>query len=273
MMSQAKDTLPDVPGLLLKDIAEHQVKAKIVSTVAGVLAGMEELANQAIGLGLAVRVIYPTGAHIAPGSAVAFFEGNPRQIVRGEDCLLGIISKMSGIATAARQAVMLAGKVQVVSGGWKKVPGEMKEYVRQGLMAGGAALRMLPDPFIYLDKNYLRLLGSIEREIKAARILPERRIVVQLLGETAEIGEEAVLAARLGASVIMVDTGAIEDLRECSRSLIQTGLRDKVKLAYGGGVQLMDLPRLQKEDLDIVDVGRAILDAPLLDFRYDVISK
>ena len=272
-MSQASDLLPDVPGLLLKDIAERRFNAKIVSTAAGVLAGMDELANQAVNLGLVVRVICPTGMNIFPGSEVASFEGKPRQIVRGEDCLLGIISKMSGIATAARQAVMLAGKVQVVSGGWKKVPGGMKEYVRQGLMAGGAALRMLPGPFIYLDKNYLRLLGSLEAEIKAAQIFPERRIVVQLLGETAAIGEEAVLAARLGASVIMVDTGAIEDLRKCSRSLTETGLRGRVKLAYGGGVQLMDLPRLREEDLDIVDVGRAILDAPLLDFRYDVISK
>jgi nicotinate-nucleotide pyrophosphorylase (carboxylating) len=47
-------------------------------------------------------------------------------------------------------------------------------------------------------------------------------------------------------------------------------MRSKVKLAFGGGVKLSDLPKLQDEDLDIVDMGRAILDAPLLDLRYDV---
>lgn len=270
-MKKHHDILPDVPALLLQGIMDRKVRAVIVSTSAGVVAGMDEMEAQAAALGLVAHVYNPTGTNVSPGSEVASLEGDPLQIIRGEDCLLGVISKVSGIATAARQAVILAGKVQVVSGGWKKVPRELKEYVRKGLIAGGAGIRMLPQPFVYLDKNYLRMFGSLESEIDAARIFPERSVVVQLLGETAEIGKEAALAARSGASVVMVDTGSIEDLRKCSLSLTQSGLRDKVKLAYGGGVQLSDLADLQKEDLDIVDVGRAILDAPLLDFRYDVI--
>lgn len=262
--------LPDVPAHLLKDVMKRQIKANIVSTVAGVIAGIEDMESEAAALGLTVRVHISAGKEILSGAEVASFFGNPLQIVRGEDTLLGMISKASGIATAARQAVILAGRVQVVSGGWKKMPREMKGYVRKGLLAGGVSVRMLPHPFVYLDKNYLRIFGSLEAEMLATRAFPERRVVVQLHGETAEIGKEAVLAARLGAAVVMVDTGSKEDLRRCSFSLVQAGLRSKVSLAYGGGVQLGDLQELRNEDLDIVDVGRALLDAPLMDFRYDV---
>ncbi len=270
-MNQPKEIRPDVPALLLKNMMNRKVRAKIVSTDAGVVAGIEEMERQAVALGLEVHVNCRSATKVVPESEVASLKGDPLQIVKGEDCLLGIISKASGIATAARQAVALAGNVQVVSGGWKKVPPGMKEYVREGLMAGGVGIRILPDPFVYLDKNYLRLFGSLESEINAARTFPGRSIVVQLRGETAEIGKEATRAARLGATAIMVDTGSIGDLRKCSLSLTQAGLRDRVKLVYGGGVQLSDLTELAKEDVDIVDVGRAILDAPLLDFRYDVL--
>ena len=35
----------------------------------------------------------------------------------------------------------------------------------------------------------------------------------------------------------------------------------------------LPLEDLQQEDIDFVDIGRAILDAPLTDFRYDVVKK
>jgi nicotinate-nucleotide pyrophosphorylase (carboxylating) len=43
-------------------------------------------------------------------------------------------------------------------------------------------------------------------------------------------------------------------------------------LAFGGGVQLTDIDRLRGLDVDIVDVGRAIVDAPLLDMRFQVVG-
>jgi nicotinate-nucleotide pyrophosphorylase (carboxylating) len=45
-----------------------------------------------------------------------------------------------------------------------------------------------------------------------------------------------------------------------------------VRLAFGGGVQLTDIDRLRELDVDIVDVGRAIVDAPLLDMRFRVVD-
>lgn len=37
-----------------------------------------------------------------------------------------------------------------------------------------------------------------------------------------------------------------------------------------GGITLDDLPGLASADLDVVDLGRALIDAPLLDLRYQV---
>jgi nicotinate-nucleotide pyrophosphorylase len=31
-----------------------------------------------------------------------------------------------------------------------------------------------------------------------------------------------------------------------------------------------DIPKLREKDVDIIDIGRAILDAPMLDISFDV---
>ena len=152
------------------------------------------------------------------------------------------------------------------------MPVEIKQELRAALDIGGVDTCILPRPFLYLDKNYIRIFGSLTRALEAARFFPGRPVVIQLHSDTRLIGEEAITAARHGGQILMVDTGRICDLREVSGVLRQDDLRRRVQIAYASGLRLSDLENLQNEDLDIVDIGRAILDAPLIDFRYDVVS-
>ena len=57
-----------------------------------------------------------------------------------------------------------------------------------------------------------------------------------------------------------------------ARKLVQTGLRSRVELAFGGGVSIEKIGILKTLDVDIVDVGRRIVDAPLLDMRLEIID-
>ena len=117
------------------------------------------------------------------------------QIARAEEILIGALSKASGIATRARQALEFAGTdLTVVCGGWKKMPHEIKGYIREAVRDGGLVSRMADQPFVYLDKNYVRMLGGIEQAIRAVASLTDT-VVVQIRGETAPIEEEAVQAA------------------------------------------------------------------------------
>jgi len=87
-------------------------------------------------------------------------------------------------------------------------------------------------------------------------------------GET--LASDACAAAAGGAQVVFVDTGQVGDLEQVAGVLRARGLRDKVELAFGGGVELADLDTLRTLDVDTVDVGRAIVDAPLLDMSLRV---
>jgi nicotinate-nucleotide pyrophosphorylase (carboxylating) len=137
-------------------------------------------------------------------------------------------------------------------------------------MVGGVKIRISEEPFIYLDKNYIRIFGSIEKAMECAMNIKNRVKVVHIIGETDSIENEAVKAAECGADIIFVDTGDITDLEKVAEAITDRGLRQRIKIAFGGSIKLEDIPKLCEKDVDILDVGRAILDAPMLDISFDV---
>ena len=165
---------------------------------------------------------------VEKGEEIAQFVGMPQQIVKIENLVIGLISKPSGIATAAQKAQKAAGgKIRLVSGGWKKHPFLIKELIWEAVAAGGLAHRIVDEPFIYLDKNYVRIFGGISEALKAAASSSFLK-VIQLRGEFSPIAEEALEAIASGAQVLMVDTGSRKDLDE-----VLEGVAEKEKARAG----------------------------------------
>ena len=262
--------MADIPALLLSGYSRSRVTAQLVAVEPGVAAGCGEMVAEARALGLRVRSSVSTGMRLSAGQALAELYGPPLEVLKAEDRLLGMVGKFCGVARAASLAKDLAGRVRVVCGGWKKMPLELKHGLRRALEAGGIQTRIIDTPMVYLSKNHLRVLGSVRRAMEAALAIPGRDVVIQICGETGPIHLEAREAAALGAKVVFVDTGRLDDLNAVAGNLRDMGLRGGVELAFAGGITLEDLPGLAKADLDAVDMGRALIDAPLLDLRYRV---
>jgi len=248
------------------------VKASLRSKKEGWVAGIPFARRAAEALGLEAGWEKKTGEAVKQGERIARFEGTPDKIVKFEDLVIGLIAKPSGIATAARKAKNLAGrKIRLVSGGWKKHPFLIKEIVQEAVAAGGIAHRLVEEPFLYLDKNYVRIFGGISRTLQAVTAFSGTKII-QLRGEFLPIAEEAREALIHGAQILMVDTGSWEDLEEVM-GVIKAGKGPHTaRVAFAGGIKLEDIPLLAEKGVDILDIGAAILDAPWLDLSYDVES-
>jgi nicotinate-nucleotide pyrophosphorylase (carboxylating) len=261
----------DLRDIIFEGMEDKEVTASIRVKEEGIVSGITEMVEMAKKLGLDIVFHVPEGTKVTSGDVVAIVRGTPKQVVIAEDFLIGLIAKPSGIATAARKALELSqGKVTVVSGAWKKMPFQIKDLIRKALMVGGVKVRISEEPFLYLDKNYIRIFGGIEKAMEYTKNIKDRIRVVQIRGETDSIENEAVKAAECGANIIFVDTGNIIDLERVARILTDKGLRQRVKLAFGGSIKLEDIPKLREKDVDILDIGRAILDAPMLDMSFDV---
>lgn len=262
----------DIRDDIFGGIADRKVTACIVADDEGLVVETPAVAYEAKALGLTVRHILAEGSRVKHGDEISPLDGRPKQIVMAEERLIGLIAKPSGIATAARRFVEEAGqRPEIVAGAWKKMPWPQKEVIRRSVVSGGANCRITNAPFLYLDKNYVRMLGGIRQCLGAVAGLGGYLKVIQIRGEYNDIDLEAGEAVSHGADIIFIDTGRPDDLSRTVGKLRQLGWRDKVRVAFGGGIRLEDVASLKTLDADILDIGRPIIDAPLLDMRMEVI--
>jgi nicotinate-nucleotide pyrophosphorylase (carboxylating) len=265
--------LHDLRDDILKSVANRKVTAVIIADDNGIVAETAVAAEEARKLGLDVEHILTEGSRIKKGDEVARLCGTPKQIAIAEDVLIGIIVKPSGIASAANEFIKRAGqRPQIVCGALKKMPVSQKEAIRRAVVTGGAYYRISRDPFIYLDKNYIQMLGGIREGLKAVSGLGGYLKVVQIKGRNKAIVLEACEAVECGADILFIDTGILSDVAQVVKRLNQLNLRKKVKIAFGGNVTLDDIDVVKDLDIDVLDIGRQIIDAPLLDMRLEVVD-
>ena len=251
----------------------RSVTADIIAEDAGVIAGIQAAKDKAKSLGLEIIQILEKGQTVQRGDVIATVSGNPKQIAIAEDELIGLVAKPSGIATATRNCVDRAGPdIQIVCGAWKKMPVVLKQTIREAIVTGGGYFRISKEPFIYLDKNYVQMLGGIKSSLQAVAHFAGFKKVVQIKGRQKDIALEASEAAELGADIIYVDSGLPQDLQKLADLLNRRGLREKVKIAFGGSVKIDDIDRFKDLPVDILEIGRQIVDAPLLDLKLEVVK-
>lgn len=254
------DLLAYVPGLF------HAV---ISATEPGAVAGLHTLAELAAdGQFGQFLCFWGNGDDVAAHTPIAQFTGTAAQLAAAEDTVLGPLGYAGGIAQRCREirATAPAG-LRLVCGGWKKLPAPLKPLLREGLAVGGIAPRLVDDDFVYLDKNVVTLSGGVEPAVASAHRLSRGRVAVQVTTV-----DEAFTAVHAGAGIVMDDTGDVANLQRIDQALRERGIRERITLAFAGGVRAGDLDLVLHHGADVVDLGRAILDAPLWDVHMVVTS-
>jgi nicotinate-nucleotide pyrophosphorylase (carboxylating) len=261
----------DVRAFLLESLEGKMFTAQLTAGEPGILAGATLASGRASQIGLSVLTSASNGLSLQSGFCILRVKGSAEQIARGEEELLACVGKASGVATAAARFIGQArGRARIVCGAWKKVAPELRKELRDAILVGGAGIRLLDEPFIYLDKNFVRMFSGISEAVSRACSIKGRAVAVQLCGEKAQVLEDAWRAYRAGADVLMVDTGKVEDLRAVVEAAGRRRFRNSVKIAFGGGVTAERIEEVITAGAEIIDIGRSIIDAPLLDFRLDV---
>ena len=243
---------------------------EVISKENGVLAGSINATNVMHELCIKYNLLIGEGENLNCGSVILRGIACPQTIVKVEERILGVIGKTSGVATAAQKALKIAkGKVKVVCGAWKKVDPTMRQHLREAVECVGMSTKIAEPPFVYLDKNYIRLLGGIKPAIDRAKLLVGHKIVIQLHKICGKIQAEAHEALEAGGNILMIDTGSETDLNNIVKIVKKSNKRN-VEVAFSGDVQLNDIQKLSGSGVNILDIGRAIVDAPMLDLSLDV---
>jgi len=271
-LSGATGTLrADLRDTIFVSLRGQRFRAEIRLTTPGLVCGVDLARAKVEALGCEVLSFLGDGETAMAGQVVLALRGTAKALAQAEDCVPGAIAKPSGIARAARQARDLAaGKVRVVSGATKKMPEEVKAQIRHAVHCGGGTGCIAAGPFVYLDKNYVRMFGGVRATLAAMADMKGYTRVIQLRGQIEPLAVEALGAIEMGAEMLMVDTGWLEDLDLVSALVRERGRREATTIAFAGDIVLADIPVIADHDVDILDIGRAVIDAPSVDIKFDV---
>jgi nicotinate-nucleotide pyrophosphorylase (carboxylating) len=252
---------------LLRGVAGRH-RAIVSPTAPGIVAAMAHVVPDSINEPVGTWThLHRDGDRVAAGEPLVEIEGTALEIMVASDHVMGGLGFAGGIATRALEIRAAAPPgLTIVCGGWKKLPVAMKPLLRSALDVAGVGHRLVDGPFVYVDKNAVRLAGGIEGAASAGRRLDHGPVGLQV-----DSAAEAVRAVGAGTGIVMIDSGELSDLRETDAALREKGWRDRVLLAFGGGVRGEDLQHIAQAGGQIADVGRAVLDAPLWDLHLEVV--
>ena len=206
------------------------------------------------------------GTPMLSGERCALVEGAARSILSAERTALNFLQRMSGIATATRRAVLLAGARVQISDTRKTAPGLRvldKFAVRMG---GGSSHRQALSDAILIKDNHWRLAGGVGAAIARARHELKRegrRDPLEIEVGTLEETEEAL---RAGAEAILLDN---MDGATLERAV--AAARGRAFLEVSGGVREEDIPRLAAVGVDRISLGALTHSVRAADLALEVL--
>lgn len=246
-------------------VPEIDAKAVIIVKEECVVSGLEE-ADQILNyFGLKGERLVQEGASVGAGSKVLAIRGRARAILQAERLLLNFMSRMSGISTLTRECARKAGRVRV-AGTRKTTPGFRSFEKRAVIMGGGDPHRFDLSSSVIIKDNHLKLMSLEEAlSVAKARASFTKKVEVEV-----ESLEDMLMAASLGADIIMFDNMRPEMIREGVELLRREGLRDRMILEASGGITPENVADYAAAGVDVVSLGALTRSAKWIDFSLEI---
>ena len=196
-----------------------------------------------------VKILKKDGSKIKPNQIIMTITGEARKILICERTVLNLLTRMSSIATQTNQMVRKIPKSTKVYATRKTAPGLRyfdKEAVEVG---GGKKHRFRLDEMVMIKDNHIAVGDSLLSLIKRAK-RKYKKFEVEV-----ENTSDAVLAAKEGATIIMLDNFSPSQIKKTITTLKMQKLRNKVMLEASGGINSKNISKYGQTGVDIISVG------------------
>jgi len=252
----------DISSALLP---RKKINAKIISREIGIIAGVNFAKEIFLLKNCKVRILSKDGSRIRSNQTILEISGIAKNILECERTSLNLLSRMSGIATQTNALIKkFHGNKTKLYATRKTAPGLRffdKEAVKIG---GGEKHRMSLDEMVMLKDNHLAVSGNLVELIKKAK-LRHKKIEVEV-----EDQKNALIAAREGATIIMLDNFTPGQIKKTIQSLKKENLRKKVILEASGGINHKNVTSYSKTGVDAISVGEITNSVKGIDFSLEI---
>lgn len=246
-------------------------KAVILAKSDGVVAGLNFVSYALNKLGLKVERKIEEGKRFGRGDILAIIEGDSRLIVSIERVILNFLCHLCGIAYTTKQVVDKARRVndKIRIAATRKTLPMLRLYEKYAVeIGGGDPHRFSLSDMVLIKDNHIRIYGGIENAIKVAKNSSfTKKIEVEVTNK-----EEAIMAAKLGADIIMLDNMKPDQIRETLRELEKLGLRRKVLIEASGGINLDNIEEYAGTGVDIISMGMLTHSIKACDISIEIVE-
>lgn len=254
----------DITSKLLQ---KKSIVARIITREETIVAGTM-YAKEIFALKKCRTKIYKKDGKIAKqNQTILEIKGDAGDILTCERTALNLLSRMCGIATQTnnlKKQIKSVGSKSKVFATRKTVPGLRffdKEAVKIG---GGEKHRMTLNEMIMIKDNHLAVEKSIEGILRKAK-KTSGKIEIEV-----ETQKDAILCAKMGADIIMLDNFSPEKIKKTVNKLTELKLRNKVVLEASGRINLKNIAKYAKTNVDMISVGSITNSVEGIDLSLEV---
>ena len=236
-------------GLLL---SSRQGRAEWVVKEEGIIAGLTITAKvfKLLDQETIFTPIVAEGQFCSSGTKIAEIEGNIEALLSGERTALNLAMLLSGIATETKRYVDQIADLPAKMVDTRKTTPGLRILEKYATRVGGAINhRMGLDDAVMIKDNHIAIVDSLLDLIKKAK-KRYKKFEVEV-----ENTSDAVLAAKQGATIIMLDNFSPPQIKRTIKVLKSQKLREKALLEASGGINFKNISIYGQTGVDIISVG------------------
>ena len=238
--------LGDVTGELIN--ANLSIQAKLICREETVLCGTQWFteAFKQLDPNISIKWNKQEGDLISANTELALLKGNAKCMVASERTGLNFLQMMSGIAYKTHKYVSSLSRSNTkLLDTRKTLPGLRYEQKYSVLVGGGENHRMGLYDAALVKENHIASAGSIENAVNSLKSKGIQLIEVEV--ESIHQLDEAINS---GANIAMLDNFDDGNLKKASEIA-----RGKIKLEVSGNIDLSQINKLKKLNIDYISSG------------------
>jgi len=237
-------------GDITSDLLDKKrITATIISRENAILAGVQYAKEIFKIKGCNVKILKKEGSKIKPNQTIISITGDAGKILTCERTALNLLTRMSGIATQTNHLVKKIPSKTKLYATRKTAPG-LRYFDKEAVeIGGGKKHRLRLDEMVMIKDNHIAIENSLLSLIKKTK-KKYKKFEVEV-----ENTKDAVLAANMGATIIMLDNFTPAQIKKTIQTLKDQKLRSKVLLEASGGITSKNISKYGQTGVDIISVG------------------
>ena len=230
-------------------LPKKKITVKIISRENAIVAGAS-YAKEIFKLkGCSSKILKKDGSKIKPNQTIMIISGNAGNILPCERTALNLLTRMSGIATQTNNLVKKIPKKTKLYATRKTAPG-LRYFDKEAVeIGGGKKHRLTLDEMVMIKDNHIAIGESLLSLIKKTK-KKYKKFEVEV-----ENTSDAILAAKEGATIIMLDNFTPAQIKKTIQTLKNQKLRKTVLLEASGGITSKNISKYGQTEVDIISVG------------------